>query len=279
MTKPSELYVGSRNANPEEWYPFEYPRWSDKPGEDMIAFGELCYFRPADTGTLMCGLWRTGPNMPGILGTGRAHFPYSNPYGDETCLILEGETTLTVQKTQKRYTLRAGDIFSHPRDLDVWWEPSAPFFKKFWTISDGPNRNPQQDDLFIGNINPSSGKWNTYEWDDPSYGTQSVGQQTVIRDVGMSGSLTVSLWRAGRGLPGCDDSGSAQFKSSTSLGDESIMVLEGEVEITNQGTGTKHHFKAGDIFSIVKGTDLVWQTSGPFFKKYSVVTDEARPAS
>jgi uncharacterized cupin superfamily protein len=276
-TVARELYLGHRNANPEEWYPFEYPRWSHAPDKDMIAFGELCYFRPSDTGTLMCGLWRTGPNMPGILDTGRAHFPYSNPYGDETCLILEGETVLTVQQTQKRYHLKAGDIFSHPKDLDVWWEPQAPFFKKFWTISNGPNRNPQQDDLFIGNIAGNTGKWNGFELDDPNFGAQAVGEQLTIRSVGASGSLQVALWRAGRGLPGCDANGAAQLKSSTALGDESGMVLEGEAIVTNQDTGTKHHFKAGDIFSVAKGTNLVWETTGPFFKKYSVIADEARP--
>jgi uncharacterized cupin superfamily protein len=273
-TLTKELYLGHRNANPEEWFPFEYPRWSTKPGEDMIAFGELCFFRPAESGTLMCGLWRTGPNMPGILDTGRAHFPYSNPYGDETCLVLEGETVLTVQQTQKRYHLKAGDIFSHPKDLDVWWEPQAPFFKKFWTISNGPNRNPQQDDLFIGNIAGTTGKWAAYELDDPNFGTQAVGEQMTIRNVGASGSLHVGLWRAGRGLPGCDSSGAAQFKTSTSLGDESIMILEGEAKVTNQDTGHKHHFKAGDILSVAKGTNLTWETIGPFFKKYAVIADE-----
>ena len=54
------------------------------------------------------------------------------------------------------------------------------------------------------------------------------------------------------------------------LGDETFLVLEGEVDVKDLDTGKIHHFGKGDFCSWSKGMRTEWTIKGPF-KKFFVV--------
>lgn len=129
VSKTLDLFVGNRNDNPEKWTAFG---WED-PVHGPQVKGDLIVIRPEGTsGSLSCGLWRTSPISAGCRPDGSCTPIYTAPLGDETVLILEGEAMITVKKTGKKHHIKAGDIMSHPKGLDVTWEIPGPFLKKFW---------------------------------------------------------------------------------------------------------------------------------------------------
>jgi len=132
--KPAEdFYVGDITGVRDAWVPFEWNEPEHGPSRE----GEIQVIRDvAATGTLMCGLWRTGMTSPVRKADGSSEVRYSAPLGDETSIVLEGEATLTVTQTGKQYHVKAGDIVGHPKNLDVLWSIHTPFLKKFWIITD-----------------------------------------------------------------------------------------------------------------------------------------------
>ena len=57
---------------------------------------------------------------------------------------------------------------------------------------------------------------------------------------------------------------------SSELGDETFLVLEGEVHITVEETGEVFEYRVGDIGSWSQGTRTVWDIKAPFKKFYVV---------
>lgn len=126
------LYIGSVTGKRDGWVPFEWVEPVHGPSKE----GEIQVIRDVGaTGTLMCGLWRTGMTSPARNADGSSEVKYSAPLGDETFILLEGEAVLTVTPTGQEYPIKAGDIIGHPKHLDLLWSIKTPFLKKIWVIN------------------------------------------------------------------------------------------------------------------------------------------------
>ena len=275
-TTMRSIHVGNRNLNPPDWTPFE---WVD-PVHGSQVKGEVVVIRPEGTsGSLMAGLWRTGHEIAGCEPDGSCRVVYSAPLGDETMVLLEGTVDITETATGKKHHVGAGTILSHPKHVDLLWEISAPFLKKFWVMWDSPNAATPDDHLHVANISDNPDTWKPFEWVEPEHGQQVCGEMYVIRDKGSTGTYMCGLWRTGVGIAGCEPDGSATTRYSAPLGDETILLLEGQAHVVNEESGEEYDLKAGDIIGLPSGLPITWTSKGPFLKKFFVVTNEAVPAS
>ncbi len=138
---------------------------------------------------------------------------------------------------------------------------------------------PESRRLIVGSRNDNPAQWTPFTWDDPLHGAQAKGEVAVIRPQGTSGSLAAGLWRTGHNIAGCDADGSCQIDYSAPLGDETMVILEGTVNITEIASGRKHRVGAGTILSHPKHVDLHWDIEGPFLKKFWVIWNSPQPAT
>lgn len=122
-------------------------------------------------------------------------------------------------------------------------------------------------------------QWAPFECDDPVHGHQVIGESGVIRAGGTMGTHVAGFWRSGVGLPGCGPDGSCRLPYSAPLGDETIVVLEGEATITVTSTGRRHQLSAGSILCHPKNVDLVWDIKGPSFTRFTALWDSAKEAT
>lgn len=127
--------------------------------------------------------------------------------------------------------------------------------------------------LTVGNRNDNPPQWTTFAWDDPLHGHQEKGEVVVMRPEGTSGTLASGTWRTVAQAAGCRPDGSCTVVYSAPLGDETMFILEGNVEITITKTGRKHRVQAGSMISHPKNLDVTWEISGPFLKKMWVIWD------
>ena len=74
----------------------------------------------------------------------------------------------------------------------------------------------------------------------------------------------VAIWESGPGV----------LQTDSYPNDEYVLVLEGELAITNK-SGTKDEFKAGDSFVIPKGWAGTWDMKTKFKKQFVAVYDKA----
>lgn len=269
-----KVHGGTQNPAPDQWIPFEW----DEPNIGRQVHGEVAVIRPSGTsGSLMAGFWRTGPTSPGATRDGSNRCLYSSPLGDETAVVLDGSATLTVKSTGKKYDVVPGSIISSPKDLDVDWEINGPYFKKYWCIFSGSKaaRNPPRD-LLISNVNDNPSDWQDYHFTEPREGPQVAGELFFIRQNGSTGTMMSGIWRSGKGIAGTNvDSGGTLVTPYTGvLGDETILLLEGEVEVTETLTGKQHLFRAGDVIGLSSGMHITWTSRGPFTKKLWVITHD-----
>ncbi|BBG03796.1 MULTISPECIES: cupin domain-containing protein [Pseudonocardia] len=272
------FYHGHRNLNPAgEWTPFE---WED-PKHGSQAKGEVVVIRPEGTsGSLMSGLWRTGHQIAGCEADGSCDVVYSAPLGDETMVILEGSATITETATGRKHEIAAGTILSHPKHVDLHWEIREPFLKKFWVMWDSPNPATPKDELVVAHISDDRpGEWTPFEWDEPEHGRQVAGELLTIRDTGSTGTYMCGLWRTGVGIAGCNPDGTATIRYTAPLGDETILLLEGQVHVKNEATGEEFDFAAGDVIGFASGTPVTWTSKTPYVKKFWVITNEAVPTA
>jgi uncharacterized cupin superfamily protein len=92
-------------------------------------------------------------------------------------------------------------------------------------------------------------------------GTHTYGEVILFRTSGTAGNvLAVGLWRG--------PDGTTPIYTSEA-GDETFLVLEGEVEIERVDTGEHFHFGPGDICAWSTGTPTRWTLRGGF-KKFFV---------
>jgi uncharacterized cupin superfamily protein len=106
--------------------------------------------------------------------------------------------------------------------------------------------------------------WVPFEY--PQDGAMHVyGEIVPMRMQGSGGrTLAVGLWR-------CNELGTSPVYKSE-LGDETFLVLEGEVTIAVLATGESFTYRPGDVGSWSKGTPTRWTVHSPF-KKFYVVAD------
>lgn len=268
------ITVGNRNDNPAEWTDFAW----DDPRHGAQTKGEVAVIRPEGTsGSLMAGLWRTGYEIAGCEKDGSCWVKYSAPLGDETMVLLEGTVRITETATGKQHHVGAGTILSHPKGVDLLWEIDRPFLKKFWVMWDSPEPATKSTHLFVANINDNPAKWTPFTWEEPGRGMQTCGELNMIRDHGSTGTYLCCLWRTGVGMPGCAPDGSATTHYTAPLGDETILLLEGEVDVVNEETGEAYHLRAGDVIGLPSGVPVRWTSRAPFVKKFSVITKASLP--
>jgi uncharacterized cupin superfamily protein len=274
--KTRTVFVGNRNQNPEAWQPF---KWDD-PIHGTQEKGEVHVIRPEGTsGSLMSGLWRTGHEIAGCEPDGSCVVRYSAPLGDETMVLLEGSVQITETATGKVHQVAAGSILGHPKGVDLLWEIRAPFLKKFWVMWDSPQVATPDNELHVANISDNPEAWTPFEWVEPEYGPQVCGEMFTVRDTGSTGTLMLGLWRTGVGIAGCEPDGSATIRYTAPLGDETILLLEGQAHLVNEETGEEYNFKAGDIIGLPCGLPVTWTSKSPFLKKFFVITNAELPPS
>jgi quercetin dioxygenase-like cupin family protein len=175
------------------------------------------------------------------------------PLGDEMAVVLEGCAALTVKGTRERRRVGPGSIICSPKNVEVLWEFDAPYFKKFWCIFDGsyPTANPPRD-LLIANVSDNPPDWQEYHFTEPKEGPLVAGELFFLRRSGATSTMMSGIWRSGKGIAGTnvDASGTLVTPYTGTLGDETILLLEGEVEVVETLTGEKHCFRAGDVIGL-----------------------------
>lgn len=277
-TRPHHaVYGGVQNLPADQWLPFEWiePRLGSQ------VHGEYAVVRPEGvSGSLSAGFWRTGPTAPGASPDGSHSLTYSAPLGDETACVIDGAATLTVVSTGKRYEVGPGSIISSPKGLEVRWDIQGPSFKKYWCIWNGsqPTANPPRD-LLISHVSDNPDPWTDYHFTEPKEGALVAGELYFIRSSGSTGTMMSGVWRSGKGISGSDvdEKGTMTTPYTGTLGDETILLLEGEVDVVETGSGRTHHFKAGDVIGLSSGMHITWISKGPFTKKLWVITRDALP--
>jgi uncharacterized cupin superfamily protein len=232
------------------------------------------------SGNLSAGFWRTGPTSPGGSQDGSHRIVYSAPLGDETACVLEGCATLTVKSTGQKYRVSPGTVISSPKNLEVLWEIEGPYFKKYWCIFNGTEAtaNPPKD-LKITNINDNPAEWQPYSFTEPKEGALTKGELYFIREGGSTGTMLSGVWRSGKGIADSDVQPTGELVTPYTgvLGDETILLLEGEVDVVETLTGKKHSFRAGDVIGLSSGMHITWTSKGPFSKKLWVITRDQLP--
>lgn len=273
-----KVHGGTQNPTPQQWQPFAW----EEPRLGKQVHGEIAIVRTHGvSGSLQSGLWRTGPTSPGCSADGSHRLIYSSPLGDETAVVLEGSAVITVNSTGKQYHVTPGTIISHPKNLELTWDIKAPYFKKYWVIWNGSQdvTNPPQD-LQINNVSDNPAEWQDYCFTEPKEGALVAGELHFIRSSGSTGTMLSGIWRSGKGINGSDvdEKGTLITPYTGVLGDETILLLEGEVEIVETESGAKHEFKAGDMIGLSSGMHITWKSKGPFCKKLWVITRDQLPA-
>ncbi|CVL11478.1 uncharacterized protein FPRN_14095 [Fusarium proliferatum] len=273
MAQPSTHVVhGGKQSDPNStWSNFEW----EEPKLGKQVHGEVTIARTFGTsGDLTSGFWRTGATSPGASSDGSHKLTYSSPLGDETACVIDGSATLTVVSTGAKYKVGPGSIISSPKGLEVYWEIDAPFFKKYWCIWNGtkPAANPPTD-LLINHVSDSP-DWVDYNFTEPKEGDLVAGELYFIRNGGSTGTMLSGVWRSGKGIAASDltEDGTMTTPYTGVLGDETILLLEGEVEVTETVSGKKHSFRAGDAIGLASGMHITWVSKGPFSKKLWVIT-------
>ncbi|KAL9089813.1 MAG: hypothetical protein Q9165_005607 [Trypethelium subeluteriae] len=270
------VHRGSQAPPASQWAPFE---WHD-PSLGEQVHGEVTIARAFGvTGDLSSGFWRTGPTSPGANADGSHKILYSAPLGDETACVIDGTATLTVISTGLQYKVGPGTVISSPNGLEVQWDIDPPFFKKFWCIWNGSEAMPNPPtDLKINHVSDdSTQEWVEYHFTEPKEGPLVAGELYFIRNGGSTGTMLSGVWRSGKGIAASDvDSrGNLTTPYTGTLGDETILLLEGEVEVTETESGSKHLFKAGDAIGLTSGMHITWRSIGPFSKKLWVITRDS----
>jgi uncharacterized cupin superfamily protein len=127
-------------------------------------------------------------------------------------------------------------------------------------------------------VSRNPNEWVPFAWDEPNHGSQVFGEIAIARASGSSGTHMAGFWRCTPNSPGARPDGSSSLIYSAPLGDEALIVLEGEATVTVVKTGVKHHLTPGTIMCHPKGLELHWETQGPYFKKYWLIFDSPNVA-
>lgn len=267
------VYKGSANPAENEWVPFT---WDEPVLGRTDTQGEIALFRPEGTsGNLSAGFWRYHAGAPGANADGSGTVVWSSPLGDESAVVVEGSAVITVTSTGKQYEVGPGSIVYEPKGLEQRWEIKGPYFKKAWFIwdSDKPT-GAKSDDLIIANVNDNPTEWTPYDFTEPLEGDLTKGELVILRPEGTNGTLLSGLWRSGKGIAGSEADGTLVTPYTGTLGDETILLLEGEVHVRNDETGEEFDFRAGDLIALPSGVHVTWTSKGPFVKKFWVITKD-----
>lgn len=119
-----------------------------------------------------------------------------------------------------------------------------------------------QASFFSGTITDDQWQPFVYPQDGESH---THGEFVPFRESGSAGKLlAVGLWR-------CEHLGDSPMYCSE-LGDETFLILEGEVHIRVLETDEVFKYKKGDVGSWSQGTKTIWHVVTPV-KKFYVVAE------
>ena len=271
------VHSGVQCPSPDKWVPFEW----EEPKHGKQVHGEVNVFRPFGvSGNLSAGFWRASATSPGGQADGSNTLIYSAPLGDETACVIDGTAKLTALATGQSYQVGPGSIISSPKGLEVKWEIDGPFFKKYWCIWSGTSPVPNcTRELQINHIADNPKDWVEYHFTEPKEGPLVAGELYFIRTNGSTGTMMSGVWRSGKGIAASDSQADGTLTTPYTgvLGDETILLLEGEVEVVETESGKKHNFKAGDLIGLTSGMHITWRSKGPFSKKLWVITRDELP--
>lgn len=277
-TPDQVVHYGNSSDPNNKWVSFEW----EEPTLGKQIQGEATVARAfGSTGDLSCGFWRTGPTTPGSRQDGSHNFLYSSASGDETSCVIEGTATLTVVSTGTKFKVGPGSVISSPKGLEVQWMVDGPFFKKFWCVWNGTEAtaNPPTD-LKINHIGDDPDDWVEHRFNEPEHGDLVAGELYFIRTGGSTGTMLSGIWRSGKGFPGTqvDSRGTLTTHYSGVLGDETMFLLEGDVDVVEVKTGKRHIFKPGDIVGLTAGMPVTYIAKGPFSKKLWIISQDVSAA-
>jgi uncharacterized cupin superfamily protein len=122
-------------------------------------------------------------------------------------------------------------------------------------------------------------EWVPFAWEEPHYGPQVYGEIAIARAGGSGGTHLAGFWRCTPNSPGARPDGSCTLTYSAPLGDEALIVLEGEATVTVVKTGVKHLLTPGTIMCHPKNLELLWDIKSPYFKKYWLIWDSPTEAT
>lgn len=273
------VHYGAQCPPSSDWAPF---RW-EEPGHGEQVFGEFTLARSfGTTGNLRAGFWRVAPTSQGnpFADSSKAKMVYSAPSGDEIACVVDGTATLTVVSTGQRYNIGPGSIVSCPKGLTVEWEFEPPFFKKYWCSWNASSLSPAPPtEVKLNHVNDNPEKWTPYRRIDPEQGELISGELYSIWNNGSTGSLKCGVWRSGRGVPSTngDADGKMVNPYTGATGDETMLLLEGEVDIIETESGKHHLFRAGDAFGLSAGMHVTWISRAPFVRKLWMITRDEQP--
>lgn len=266
------VYHGTQDIPGEQWEAFSW----HEPKVGECTHGEAAILRPEGTsGSLMAGFWRSYPTAPGAGQDGSQRFLYTSPSGDEVECVIEGYATLTVMATGEKHRVSPGSIISSPKGLEVLWEVEGPYFKKFWCVFEGTQiKDNPATDLLVTHINTDHSDWQEFTLVGPDGKERSYGQILVLRDQGSTGNLLCGLWRGGVGISGSEayPLGSMSMPYDAPLGDETMLLIEGAIEVMESDTGKRHSFQPGDMVGLSAGQLISYTSRGLFNKKFWIAT-------
>lgn len=274
-SSPDHIVHGANhNARTAEWKPFEF----HEPKFGTQVHGETQAVRTfGKSGKLFAGFWRTGLTSPGTHSDGTHEFLYSAQSGDTINYVIEGFATLTISSTNEQHHIRPGSVVITPKKTEVHWKIDAPFFKTFLLIWDGTKTASHPlSDVQVQHVDNVTTGFQDYRYHEPNNGPLVAGELHYLQDRGSSGTMLSGLWRGGKGIAGSnvDNDGKLSVPYTAVLGDETIFLLEGEVEIVDKENNVSHTFTAGDIIGLTTGMDMQWISKGPFARKLWVITED-----
>ena len=206
------------------------------------------YFKDQESGVSV-GVWTT-TGMQGALG------PYP---ADEFMIVLEGRALIT-DGDGGSVPVETGQSFVIRNGTPVSWK-QAGFLRKFFILVDDPKTPRPSLDTADGNvIVPDPILLETQMRPEPeSIGGGSQRDATIFTND--PGNMIVGMW----------DSTAFRSRMQPFSVHEFAQVLEGSVTITEED-GTSHHFEAGEVLFVPRGTVCSWESSGYFRKYYVTVT-------
>lgn len=218
-------------------------------------------------GSLKVGMWRTSASGVRCQADGSCLAAGNAPVHDAV-LVIEGSGTISIASTGTNVAIEPGLIVSHPQGIDTRWDIAGPYMKKLFVEWDRTDGAKTVGEIHVGHVSDDPETWRPCKWEEAGQGIQEFGEAYIIRrDPGPDFAL-VGIWRGGAGVGRTADG----VTYSGTMGETTLLVLEGRAKIHNHETGEDHEIKSGDVVALAEGQRIAWTNDTPFVKAFFVVT-------